>query len=1046
MVHGAVRHIFRAVGLVALAIVVAAPLLIWRLSVGPLALDFLTPILKSAAVSRDGAWRADLDGTVLALGHGRHMIEIQAQGVRIYLGNEEKPALTVPMVAVSFNGRSLLAGFLAPSSIRIEGPHVRVVRDESGHAVFALNETQAVGQDIPLTLLDALTGEYDPLKPGRQLRELSISGAEVTFEDAATLQTLEIPWVDVTARRTGVGGAFTIAAALDRDQGAGTLQVKGEFQRGTGQWSVAVAATALRLAPFSRLSRSLEVLSVPDFPVTGGLHFAGGLQSGLQAVDVDLKGGEGRVRLLAPVGLQYPLSSFAVKAAVDLERKQVRVSDLKLALQDGSKLGANLQGDGIGGGPVALAVDAVYDHIAFDALKTLWPETVAPNPREWIVANLSKGLVRDGTITLAATWNPEKPDDLDVQKLAGKFKASGLSVNYISPMPQVHDGWGHASFDQKAFRVDIEGGQVAGLKVVGGTAVFTGLDQADQFAAIEVTASGALNAALRLIDQKPLGYATIMGIDPAVVGGDAVARLSLNFPLLKDLRLDDIGIKVHADIDGARLPKVFAGLDLTQGKLGLELDAKGMDVTGPIQLGGIPAGLEWRENFTTKIPFRSRYVIRAPSVEVRQLPLLGLDTPPFVTPWMEGAAAATVTVLMNGQGKADIDVAADLTPAKMTLPGLDWRKEVKTTGGAKVRIQVDGNRIVSVPLFDVVAGDLKTDGSVGFGSDGHAKRVDFKHLTYGRTAMQGAIDIGLGGALSLTMSGASFDATPIVAPDTDPSIPKTTAKDMQPIRVSAQFKKVWLSRPGAIADMTATLARDQGDWRTVAVKAKVGAEAKDFQFDIAPLGAKRRKLHLVSGDAGATMVAFDAYNDLVGGTMDIEGQFDDDKPGQPLAGTIHVGDYNVVHTPALARLLTVASLTGVVDVLKGEGISFSTLDAPFTLDDGVLKVKDARASGPALGLTANGEIDMDRNRLKLDGTLVPFYAINSVLGGVPVLGWLLNGGEKGGGLVAFNFSMKGSTDDPEVSLNPLSALTPGFLRHLFDIFDSGDDAGIRKGQ
>jgi len=143
--------------------------------------------------------------------------------------------------------------------------------------------------------------------------------------------------------------------------------------------------------------------------------------------------------------------------------------------------------------------------------------------------------------------------------------------------------------------------------------------------------------------------------------------------------------------------------------------------------------------------------------------------------------------------------------------------------------------------------------------------------------------------------------------------------------------------------------------------------------------------------------------------------------------------------------LTVASLTGVVDVLKGEGISFSVLEAPFTLSNGLLKVKDARATGTALGLTANGEIDMDRDRLKLDGTLVPFYTLNSALGGVPVLGWLLNGGEKGGGLVAFNFSMKGSTDEPEVTINPLSALTPGFLRHLFDIFDT-NGTSVRKGE
>jgi hypothetical protein len=49
---------------------------------------------------------------------------------------------------------------------------------------------------------------------------------------------------------------------------------------------------------------------------------------------------------------------------------------------------------------------------------------------------------------------------------------------------------------------------------------------------------------------------------------------------------------------------------------------------------------------------------------------------------------------------------------------------------------------------------------------------------------------------------------------------------------------------------------------------------------------------------------------------------------------------------------------------------------------------------------------------------------------------LLLGGE-GQGLFAANYRVAGSAADPQVSVNPLSALTPGFLRRLlqpnFDI-------------
>ena len=71
-----------------------------------------------------------------------------------------------------------------------------------------------------------------------------------------------------------------------------------------------------------------------------------------------------------------------------------------------------------------------------------------------------------------------------------------------------------------------------------------------------------------------------------------------------------------------------------------------------------------------------------------------------------------------------------------------------------------------------------------------------------------------------------------------------------------------------------------------------------------------------------------------------------------------------------------------------------------------------------------------RDQLDLQGTIVPAYALNSIIGNIPVIGSLLLGGE-GQGLFAANYRVTGSAADPEVSVNPLSALAPGFLRRLF---------------
>ena len=89
-----------------------------------------------------------------------------------------------------------------------------------------------------------------------------------------------------------------------------------------------------------------------------------------------------------------------------------------------------------------------------------------------------------------------------------------------------------------------------------------------------------------------------------------------------------------------------------------------------------------------------------------------------------------------------------------------------------------------------------------------------------------------------------------------------------------------------------------------------------------------------------------------------------------------------------------------------------------------------RIYGAALGITARGRVNFSDDKIALEGTLVPAYAINSILGEIPIIGSLLVGGE-GEGVVAATYTITGSLDDPQIDVNKLSALAPGFLRGLF---------------
>ena len=113
-----------------------------------------------------------------------------------------------------------------------------------------------------------------------------------------------------------------------------------------------------------------------------------------------------------------------------------------------------------------------------------------------------------------------------------------------------------------------------------------------------------------------------------------------------------------------------------------------------------------------------------------------------------------------------------------------------------------------------------------------------------------------------------------------------------------------------------------------------------------------------------------------------------------------------------------------LDALKGDGLNFDILDFPFILKAGVLTIKDARTSGPSLGLTGSGTADLRGKALDVEGTVVPAYAVNAVLGNIPIIGPMLTGPEKGSGIFAATYTMKGKGEKVKRTVNPLSALAP----------------------
>ena len=147
--------------------------------------------------------------------------------------------------------------------------------------------------------------------------------------------------------------------------------------------------------------------------------------------------------------------------------------------------------------------------------------------------------------------------------------------------------------------------------------------------------------------------------------------------------------------------------------------------------------------------------------------------------------------------------------------------------------------------------------------------------------------------------------------------------------------------------------------------------------------------------------------------------------------TLIIDDFKVQEVPVLAKLLTLASLQGIADLLTGEGIRFTDLEMKFINKDGLMTIEEMYAIGPAISILMEGYIE-SKKLISLRGTLVPATTINRSIASIPLIGNILVGKKIGEGVFGVSFKVKGPPDDLKTIVNPIKTLTPRFITRTLE--------------
>ena len=144
-----------------------------------------------------------------------------------------------------------------------------------------------------------------------------------------------------------------------------------------------------------------------------------------------------------------------------------------------------------------------------------------------------------------------------------------------------------------------------------------------------------------------------------------------------------------------------------------------------------------------------------------------------------------------------------------------------------------------------------------------------------------------------------------------------------------------------------------------------------------------------------------------------------------------IDDFKVKEVPIFAKLLSLASLQGIADILTGEGIRFTDFEMKFSNQKSHTKIEEMYAIGPAVSILMDGYIESNKI-VSLRGTLVPATTINRTIASIPLLGKILVGGKTGEGVFGVSFKIKGSPKDLTTTVNPIKTLTPRFITRTLE--------------
>ena len=1080
--------------------------LIWRLSQGPMELDFLVADAQSRLADAFEGDLVSLTSLEARFETETGLLIIAARDVTVAEagGNVITRA---PLIEAGFGLDTLLAGRIAPASVSIEGGAVSIVRRADGAVGAGLGSPERVMQDARPAgrgrdvdaVLELLRNPDDNALLGR-LTNVSIISASVRVVDAinnldwyidqAELHLDRNPdrlQADLSGRFATTAGFAPVAMRIEAGADLNTFlfeaRAENLFPRAIAPLSGPFAAAGNLNAPisvemFASASRSDGIRAAnlnlhvgegqlgrgPEARVIRGLAASmdyepldGAIRINELTIDTDLLAAaiSGRIfgmrefddafprrwnyelaigagRLDMGGVFEVPPEWNSIDMAGEVNARNLEISFDRLDAAIGPII-ARLSGlarlrlvdDGRWLPDVQLN-GPVEGDISPDLVLQYWPVQLADGARRWIKEAVISGRLFDASLDLDLNAEALVEERLEDERMTLSFAFDEAAFRYISTMTPVTRGSGRATLFGNSFELTMDQGFIGETPIRNGYVNIPHLNPRGAIATFGGAATAQAQAALALIDEPPLNLVSNYGLDPELITGHGEVSFEIRRPMLEEVPIEDIGFDIRADFADVAMNTGIRNLVLSNGNVLLTATPQAVEVAGDAQLAGAATHIRWVETLGLPEGEASTALELDTRLDATALDRLGIP----LRRYLDGAIDVRMQTLGEAFEFDTVSLSADLRDARIEWLGSLFIKPEgeAATAEAEMRFGEDGG--VNIEHFQMQAEGLAVQANAQFAADGRILSAGVSRLfleDYIEASGSALRPQGPEGPLAFLLEGPFFDATGLLPALTDFS---GAGGAPPPVGLSVAFDEVQVTDAARYDDLRLDWQSSGAGGEVLTLRAATPEGALTLDMTSEPGG--RREIALLAPDFGEFLRMLGLYDNVVGGALSATGS----TPPPGVEGRteffVESGPFTLIRMPVLARVLAAGSLPGLSALLSGdEGIAFDLLQAGIAIEDGNIGISEARASGPSLGVTTAGTINMTEDRLALDGVLAPSYGLNSFIGNLPIVGDALVS-RPGEGVIGITFSAEGPFDQPTVLANPLSVLAPGLLRRLFE--------------